>query len=103
MLTSACLDGSTWGAIDAALARLQKAGKKVAHIHLTHLNPLPKNLGELLSSFDKVICPEMNAGQLVYLIRAKYLIDVKPVNKMNGVPFTTAEIESAALEAMDAS
>ena len=95
--------GSTWGAIDAALARLQKAGKKVAHIHLTHLNPLPKNLGELLSSFDKVICPEMNAGQLVNLIRAKYLIDVKPVNKMNGVPFTTAEIESAALEAMDAS
>ena len=95
--------GSTWGAIDAALARLQKAGKKVAHIHLTHLNPLPKNLGELLSSFDKVICPKMNAGQLVNLIRAKYLIDVKPVNKMNGVPFTTAEIESAALEAMDAS
>jgi len=95
--------GSTWGAIDAALARLQKAGKKVAHIHLTHLNPLPKNHGELLSSFDKVICPEMNAGQLVNLIRAKYLIDVKPVNKMNGVPFTTAEIESAALEAMDAS
>ncbi len=95
--------GSTWGAIDSALARLQKAGKKVAHIHLTHLNPLPKNLGELLSSFDKVICPEMNAGQLVNLIRAKYLIDVKPVNKMNGVPFTTAEIESAALEAMDAS
>ena len=95
--------GSTWGAIEAALARLQKAGKKVAHIHLTHLNPLPKNLGELLSSFDKVICPEMNAGQLVNLIRAKYLIDVKPVNKMNGVPFTTAEIESAALEAMDAS
>ena len=95
--------GSTWGAIDAALARLQKAGKKVAHIHLTHLNPLPKNLGELLSSFDKVICPEMNAGQLVNLIRAKYQIDVKPVNKMNGVPFTTAEIESAALEAMDAS
>ena len=95
--------GSTWGAIDSALARLQKAGKKVAHIHLTHLNPLPKNLGELLSFFDKVICPEMNAGQLVNLIRAKYLIDVKPVNKMNGVPFTTAEIESAALEAMDAS
>ena len=95
--------GSTWGAIDAAVDRLQQAGKKVAHVHLSHLNPLPKNLGEVLATFDKVICPEMNDGQLVNLVRAKYLLDVKPVNKMNGVPFTTAEIESAALQAMDAS
>ena len=95
--------GSTWGAIDAAVERLQKNGKKVAHVHLTHLNPLPKNLGDVLSTFDKVICPEMNDGQLVNLVRAKYLLDVRPVNKMNGVPFTTAEIESAALQAMEAS
>lgn len=95
--------GSTWGAIDAAVDRLQKAGKKVAHVHLTHLNPFPKNLGEVLSKFETVICPEMNAGQLVDLVRAKYLLDVKPVNKMNGVPFTTAEIESAALQAIEAS
>ncbi|MED5362374.1 MAG: 2-oxoacid:acceptor oxidoreductase subunit alpha [Actinomycetota bacterium] len=95
--------GSTWGAIDAAVERLQKNGKKVAHVHLTHLNPLPKNLGDVLSTFDKVICPEMNDGQLVKLVRAKYLLDVRPVNKMNGVPFTTAEIESAALQAMEAS
>ena len=95
--------GSTWGAIDAAVDRLQAAGKKVAHVHLTHLNPFPKNLGEVLSKFEAVICPEMNAGQLVDLVRAKYLLDVKPVNKMNGVPFTTAEIESAALQAIEAS
>ena len=95
--------GSTWGAIDAAVERLQKNGKKVAHVHLTHLNPLPKNLGDVLSTFDRVICPEMNDGQLVKLVRAKYLLDVRPVNKMNGVPFTTAEIESAALQAMEAS
>ena len=95
--------GSTWGAIDAAVDRLQQAGKKAAHVHLTHLNPLPKNLEEVLSKFKTVICPEMNDGQLVNLIRAKYLLDIKPVNKMNGVPFTTAEIESAALKAMEAS
>ena len=93
--------GSTWGAIDASVDRLQAAGKKVAHVHLTHLNPFPKNLGEVLSKFETVICPEMNSGQLVNLVRAKYLLDVKPVNKMNGVPFTTGEIESAALQAMD--
>jgi 2-oxoglutarate ferredoxin oxidoreductase subunit alpha len=95
--------GSTWGAIDAAVDRLQQAGKKAAHVHLSHLNPLPKNLEEVLSKFETVICPEMNDGQLVNLIRAKYLLDIKPVNKMNGVPFTTAEIESAALQAMEAS
>ena len=95
--------GSTWGAIDAAVARLQQSGKKAAHVHLTHLNPLPKNLEEVLSKFGKVICPEMNDGQLVNLIRAKYLLDIKPVNKMNGIPFTTAEIESAALQAMETS
>jgi len=95
--------GSTWGAIDAAVARLQQSGKKAAHVHLTHLNPLPKNLEAVLSKFEKVICPEMNNGQLVNLIRAKYLLDIKAVNKMNGIPFTTAEIESAALQAMETS
>ena len=93
--------GSTWGAIDASVDRLQAAGKKVAHVHLTHLNPFPKNLGEVLSKFETVICPEMNSGQLVNLVRAKYLLDGKPVTKMIGGPFTTGEIESAALQAMD--
>ncbi len=94
--------GSTWGAIDAAMGRLQKAGHKVAHVHLTHLNPFPKNLGEVLGSYRKVICPEMNMGQLVDLVRAKYLIDVQGVNKINGIPFTTGDIEAAALDALSA-
>tara|TARA_B110000116_G_scaffold68267_1_gene58849 strand:- start:1233 stop:3101 length:1869 start_codon:yes stop_codon:yes gene_type:complete len=92
--------GSTWGAVDAATARLQKAGHKVAYVHLVHLNPFPSNLGEVLGKFKKVLCPEMNAGQLDKLVRAKYLIDVQGAHKMNGVPYTTAEIEAAALEAL---
>jgi 2-oxoglutarate ferredoxin oxidoreductase subunit alpha len=95
--------GSTWGAIDATVARLQEAGHKVAHVHLRNLNPMPKDLGEVLARFEKVICPEMNDGQLVNLIRAKFLLDIKAVNKMNGVPFTTGEIEAAALAAIEAS
>ena len=94
--------GSTWGAIDATVARLQEAGHKVAHVHLRNLNPMPKDLGEVLAGFEKIICPEMNDGQLVNLIRAKFLLDVKAVNKMNGVPFTTGEIEAAALAAIEA-
>jgi 2-oxoglutarate ferredoxin oxidoreductase subunit alpha len=94
--------GSTWGAIDATVVRLQEAGHKVAHVHLRNLNPMPKDLGEVLSGFEKIICPEMNDGQLVNLIRAKFLLDVKAVNKMNGVPFTTGEIEAAALAAIEA-
>jgi 2-oxoglutarate ferredoxin oxidoreductase subunit alpha len=92
--------GSTWGAVDAATARLQQAGHKVAYVHLVHLNPFPSNLGEALGKFKKVLCPEMNAGQLDKLVRAKYLIDVQGAHKMNGVPYTTAEIEAAALEAL---
>ena len=92
--------GSTWGAVDAATARLQQAGHKVAYVHLVHLNPFPSNLGEVLGKFKKVLCPEMNAGQLDKLVRAKYLIDVQGAHKMNGVPYTTAEIEAAALEAL---
>ncbi len=92
--------GSTWGAVDAATARLQADGHKVAYVHLTHLNPFPSNLGEALGKFKKVLCPEMNAGQLDKLVRAKYLIDVQGAHKMNGVPYTTAEIQAAALEAL---
>ena len=94
--------GSTWGAIDAAVGRLQNAGHKAAQVHLRHLNPMPSNLGEVLSRFDKVVVPEMNMGQLVQLVRANYLIDARPVSKINGVPFTTGEIEAAALEALQA-
>lgn len=94
--------GSTWGAIDAAVGRIQGAGHKAAHIHLRHLNPMPNNLGEILSKYDKILVPEMNMGQLSRLIRAEFLVDAKSVSKINGVPFTTAEIQAAMLEALGA-
>ncbi len=93
--------GSTWGAIDAAAGRVREAGEKVAHVHLRHLMPLPKNLGEVLKRYRLVICPEMNKGQLSKLVRAKYLLDVKHIGKIDGVPFTTGEITSEALEALE--
>lgn len=97
--------GSTWGAIRGATRRLADAGKSVAHIHLTHLNPFPKDLGEVLSRYDRVIVPELNMGQLVRLLRAEFLVDAQPINKVMGQPFTAAEIEQALLaefEAMEA-
>jgi 2-oxoglutarate ferredoxin oxidoreductase subunit alpha len=87
--------GSTWGAIRGASRRLADAGKPVAHIHLTHLNPFPKDLGEVLSRYERIIVPELNMGQLVRLLRAEFLVDAQPVNKVMGQPFTAAEIEQA--------
>ncbi len=87
--------GSTWAAIDAAVQRTRRRGQKVAWIHLTHLNPLPGNLGDLLRSFRTVLVPELNLGQLCRIVRADYLIDAKPVTKVQGLPFTSAELEAA--------
>ncbi len=85
--------GSTWGAIRGATRRLIDAGNPVAHIHLTHLNPFPKDLGEVLSRYDRVLVPELNMGQLVRLLRAEFLVDAKPISKVMGQPFTAAELE----------
>jgi len=84
--------GSTWGAITSAVRRAQDAGHKVAHAHLTHLNPFPKDLGEVLARYPKVLVPEMNLGQLSKLVRAEYLVDAQPVSKVMGQPFTAGEI-----------
>ncbi len=92
--------GSTWAAIDAAMQRTRRAGTKVAWIHLTHLNPLPPNLGELLHGFPKVLVPELNLGQLCRIVRAEYLVDAKAITKVQGVPFTSAELEDAIQEAL---
>jgi 2-oxoglutarate/2-oxoacid ferredoxin oxidoreductase subunit alpha len=92
--------GSTWAAIDAAMQRTRRGGHKLAWIHITHLNPLPPNLGELLHTFDKVLVPELNMGQLCRMVRAEYLIDAKPINKVQGLPFTSAELEAAIQEAL---
>jgi len=73
-------------------------GYEVAHIHLHHLNPFPKNLGELLSAYDNVLIPEMNCGQLLALVRAKYLIPAIGLSKVQGLPFTTSELKKKILE-----
>lgn len=87
--------GSTFGPIHQAVRRKRAEGKDVSHVHIRHIWPLPANLGELLKSYDKVIVPEMNTGQLKTVLRDQYLVDAKPVNKVSGQPFTIAEIEAA--------
>jgi 2-oxoglutarate ferredoxin oxidoreductase subunit alpha len=86
--------GSTYGAITAAVSRLQAEGKSVASVHLRHLNPLPANLGEILKGFDQILVPEMNLGQLVHLLRDRYLVPAAGLNKIKGQAFKVAEIES---------
>ncbi|HYU38387.1 MAG TPA: 2-oxoacid:acceptor oxidoreductase subunit alpha [Acidimicrobiia bacterium] len=94
--------GSTWGAIQAAVRRIRAGAKQVAHAHLVHLNPLPPNLGDLLSRYPKVLVPEMNLGQLSRLVRAEYLVDAHTLSKVQGIPFKAAEIEAKILELIDA-
>jgi len=89
--------GSTYGPINRAVDNLIHRGKDVAHVHIRHIWPLPKNLGELLAGYDEVLVPEMNNGQLITLLKAEYLIDAKPLNKISGQPFRIREIEDAIL------
>src|SRR5437899_2167829 len=84
--------GSTYGSISSAVEKLQNEGKSVSSAHLRHLNPFPKNLGEVLSGFETVIVPEMNLGQLCTMIRARYLVDAVPFSKVKGRPFQIREI-----------
>jgi 2-oxoglutarate ferredoxin oxidoreductase subunit alpha len=93
--------GSTWGAISGAVDRVRARGRRVAQVHLTHLNPFPRNLGEVLGRYPKVVVPEMNLGQLAKLLRAEYLVDARSVSKVKGVPFTAGELEQAILGALD--
>jgi 2-oxoglutarate ferredoxin oxidoreductase subunit alpha len=94
--------GSTWGAIDGALGRVRARGRRVAHVHLTHLNPFPTNLGEVLRRAPKILVPEMNLGQLSRLVRAEFLVDAKSVTKVKGTPFTAGELERAMIDALEA-
>lgn len=84
--------GSTYGSIRMAVDQCRKDGLKVGHVHLRYLNPLPKDLGDILARYDKVIVPEMNLGQLVKVIRSEYLIDAVGLNKVKGLPFLTREL-----------
>ncbi len=90
--------GSTNGAIKTAVREAIAEGYDVAHVHLHHINPFPKNLGELLSGYDNILIPEMNCGQLLQLIRAKYLFPAVGFSKVQGLPFTTIELKNKILE-----
>ena len=90
--------GSTYGSITAARERLLAKGYKVSRVHLKYLNPMPKNLGDILSKFKKVLVPELNLGQLSMLLRAYYLKDVIGFNKVQGLPFKASEIEKKVIE-----
>jgi 2-oxoglutarate ferredoxin oxidoreductase subunit alpha len=84
--------GSTFGAIKSAVMQLQNEGHAVSHAHIRHLRPLPKNLGEILRSFETVLIPEINNGQLIKIIRDQYFLDAKGYNKIMGVPITKTEL-----------
>ncbi|MGE4219093.1 MAG: 2-oxoacid:acceptor oxidoreductase subunit alpha [Alphaproteobacteria bacterium] len=87
--------GSTYGPIARAVANLRGEGYDVSHVHLRHIWPLPRNLGDLLHSYEKVLVPEMNTGQLVTLLRSEYLVPAEGLNQVNGKPFKIATIEDA--------
>ncbi len=85
--------GSTYGPIRTAVINLRAEGKAVSHIHLRYINPMPKNLGELLARFDKVLVPEMNMGQLSTILRDRFLVPAEGLHKVTGKPFRIVEIE----------
>jgi len=92
--------GSTYGSITAALRAQREKGRRIGHVHLRHLHPLPKNLGEVMKRYRKVVVPEMNLGQLLWVLRAKYLVDAEGLNKVQGKPFKQSEIEAKIKEVL---
>jgi 2-oxoglutarate ferredoxin oxidoreductase subunit alpha len=94
--------GSTYGSIAAAVERLRRQGKRVAHAHLTHLNPFPANLGAVLAGYRRILVPEMNLGQLTALIRSEFLVDAQVISKVQGQRFLFSEVEAAVGSLMEA-
>jgi 2-oxoglutarate ferredoxin oxidoreductase subunit alpha len=86
--------GSTYGSIKSAVTELRAAGRKVSYVHLRHLNPFPRNLGALLASFKHVMVPEINSGQLIKLLRARYQVNAVGFNAVRGLPLRSDEIEN---------
>ena len=84
--------GSTYGAIKSAVNELVKEGHAVSHAHLRYLRPFPKNLGDIIKRFDKVLIPEINNGQLIKIIRDQYMVDAIGYNKIMGIPITSTEM-----------
>jgi 2-oxoglutarate ferredoxin oxidoreductase subunit alpha len=85
--------GSTFGSITQAVAGQRNKGHKIGHLHLRFLNPLPANLGDILKRYKKVLVPELNMGQLLWVLRAKYLVNAVGLNKIQGRPFKQAELD----------
>lgn len=94
--------GSTYGTIKSAVNELHKEGySEISHAHLRHLNPFPRNLQEILADFDKILIPEINTGQLIMLIKSKFMIPAIGLNKIQGLPFTVSEIKEKAIELLN--
>ena len=91
--------GGSYGPVHAGVIRARKAGQSVAHAHVRYLNPFPRNTGEVLARYPKVLVPEMNLGQLLKLVRAEFLVDAIGYNRVRGLPFRAQEIHDA-IEAM---
>jgi len=92
--------GSTHGAITTAVEQTRKSGGRVSSIHLRYLNPFPPNLGEIIPKFQKILIPEMNQGQLLMLLRARFLVDAIGYSKVQGKPFGIAEISRKIQECL---
>jgi 2-oxoglutarate ferredoxin oxidoreductase subunit alpha len=90
--------GSTHGAITAAVKAQRALGHRIGHVHLRHLNPLPANLGEVLKRYKTVLVPELNTGQLLWVLRAKFLVNAIGLNKIQGRPFKQSELEQKIAE-----
>jgi 2-oxoglutarate/2-oxoacid ferredoxin oxidoreductase subunit alpha len=93
--------GSTAGPITAAMKPMREKGHRIGHVHLRYLNPLPRNLGDILKRYKRVLVPEMNMGQLVMILRAKFLVDAESYGKIQGKPFKQSEIEAKIEELLD--
>jgi 2-oxoglutarate ferredoxin oxidoreductase subunit alpha len=93
--------GSTYGAIREAVQRCRDRGLDVSHAHVQYLNPLPRNLGDVLARFERVLVPELNLGQLVKVIRAQYLVPAESYSKVKGHPFKIEELESRIRQVLE--
>ena len=87
--------GGTFGAVRTAVREVQAAGQSVAHCHLRYVNPMPRNVGDILKRFKKVLVPELNMGQLRLLLRSEFLVDAQGLNKLKGKPFLVSEVVNA--------
>jgi len=93
--------GSTWGAITAGVRRVRRQGRRVSQAHLVHVNPLPSDLGAVLARYPKVLCPELNLGQMTGILRDRYLADVRSFTKVSGLPFGAHEMEERMIAELD--